>query len=308
MRISTEFNWLLTSDQELVKEIKFEALNSEQSLRNKVNEIVDNFDEFNDKINSTLKLMLKYLTGYNLDENLQLNEKYQDICGQNHVILLIVFISLIVLTVMILLGVCFRSLRGYGCFFAYLMFILTSAAALMLFIVLIIASDVCINFDIFILKNIPDNDSNVKSFYEYYLRCPDLSPNKTIIDNNEWENFFIDIENKINNMEKILILFENQLNEIIGQYCEDESNEVICSNLQNLNENNRLANPMITFVRTNIFDKAHCKTLSPFLNNIQSNFCTNIYQVIFYIFINAILSSGQYYLLSIIIFYFILMF
>lgn len=302
-----ESEWLLKSNKELMEEIKLESINSDKLLQIKVNEMEKNYNQFNQRINSTLKLLSKYFTGTDINETLELNEKYLDICSQNNRYLLIIFTSLILLTLIIMFGTCFRLTRGCSCFLAYFLFILIAAITLITFIALIVSSDVCINFDIFLLKNFKEN--NIKSFYEYYLRCPDLAGNQAKPETkNEWEKFFADIDSKLINTDQLLILFEAKLNDIINEHCNEEANEKICLLFKQLNENNSLAKAIISYIRVNIINKAKCRTLSPLLNGMESHFCTDTYQALFYIFTNALLSTGQYYVISIIILYFLFMF
>ncbi|KAF7487725.1 hypothetical protein SSS_04084 [Sarcoptes scabiei] len=194
----------------------------------------------------------------------------------------------------------------FGCCFGYIFLQILLVTSILAFLYLIISSDICLQFQSILidLLEMVSNESqpsppstpssSIYDYVEYYLKCPlqqsSLQSPYRILN---------ELQTKLNESESKLMEFDKEIKFYLKQWKQhqeslDERTKKLSVDLERFSQESipKLMGFLEEF--QSIIDQLRCAKITSKLNWFLTEYCTNIYNSVFFFFVNIIGASIGY--------------
>nr|XP_027194716.1 protein tweety homolog 3-like [Dermatophagoides pteronyssinus] len=241
----------------------------------------------------------------NFKEILRQLDKYTNQCGdfQSKIqkFLLIILIVISLFTIIFIIGLFNGCLRGCSCFFGFIFMLILALFGTISFIGLVGGSDFCLYSKQ--LSQTLEMDQSLRNNLDYYFYCEPKRLSEYgfhLTDTKDLENLFNEIHQSMIDGRQQLTKADDYFKQINIQCQQYESSfdsvKKVCSDIRTLKPNVEKLSK-ITFDVDNILQQIECPSITPIINNLLTNICTDFYNSFFLFFLNSISAVMGYFLL-----------
>ncbi|XP_046917452.2 uncharacterized protein LOC124497820 [Dermatophagoides farinae] len=284
-------------------------------IKEKFESIKSEYDKISVKIRPSLNDIENQIQNNgNLEEILNQLDKSHEHCHvyQSDIrkALLITLIVLSLFTIIFIIGLFHGCLRGCSCVFGYIFMLMIALFGTISFIGLVAGSDFCLYS-----KQLPQTlemDVSLRKNFDYYLYCQTQRP---LFVQAYWENLTLssssndseDLQSLFAKIHQFMIDARQQLKNVDENFvniideCQQYESQIdnvrqLCSDLKQLKPTVQQLKP-ITIEVDNVVQTVECESITPIINDMLTNLCTNFYNSFFLFFLNSISATIGYFLL-----------